>query len=213
MAKTEQKIFIKRFVIALILYFSLMSTYGLFENILSQSVLDFNNRIADKLNSGDGFNKKHIYFELQDGKIIGYIHPKVNFAGSNLESSYVSKDIRLHFFMPFVIVLAVSLLFPSQKAIIFTLICIVLTCLFVEFKLWLYVYNQSNHYLAILENGTREIKLKDGVMNWFINLINNIINIKGAITIRYLIALVNCTLVYYLLNRKNERNFFKNLIN
>lgn len=212
MAKTKQKAFIKRIILSLTIYFSLILAYPIVEVPFTNLMMKVNTNVADKLNTKDGFNNKYIIFEYQDGDLVSYIKNKLVKAGVATETAFVKNNVRTHMYMPFVFMFALAFLFSVKRKILFVSLCFLLTFFFIEFKLWIYIYDQSNHFLYITDKGEYVTKLNDGMFNWVANLINKVVNIKGAIYFRYMFILVSCTFVYYLMNRKNKTSFIKNII-
>lgn len=212
MAETKQKTFIKRIIVSLTIYFSLMLAYPIMEMPFTNLITKINTNVADKLNTKDGFNNKYIVFEYQEGDLVAYIKNTLSKGGVAAETAFIRNNVRTHMYMPFAFMFALAFLFSVKRRILFISLCFLLTFFFIEFKLWIYIYDQSNHFLYITDNGQYITKLNDGVINWVANLINKVVNIKGAIYFRYMFILVSCTFVYYLMNRKNKTSFIKNII-
>lgn len=213
MANIEQKIFLKRFLISVIIFITLMFSVPLFENFTGDILLKVNNNIADKMNAGSGFNEKHISFKVENGDIIAYINNKANLNNTPNATAYVKNNIKIHFYMQIIFVLSISLLFPINRKLLYYSIIIIFTLGYLEIKLWLYIFDQSNHYIELSATGEYITKFKDGPINNLANFINKIINVKGAIYFRYIFTLVYCTLLYLILEKKKASQYFNKLIN
>lgn len=213
MANIEQKIFLKRFILSITVFTILMLSVPIFENITNVLLLKINNNIADKMNTGNGFNEKHISFKIENGDIIAYINNKVNLNNSPNATAYVKNNIKIHFYMQIIFMLSISLLFPIKQKLLYYSIIIFFTLFYLEFKLWIYIFDQSNHYIEMSITGEYITKFKDGIINNIANFINKIINVKGAIYFRYIFTLVYCTLFYLILEKKKASDFFNKLIN
>lgn len=209
MVENKQKAFLIRILIGLSIYFTLMFSYPVIESGVSSFMSKFNSQVADKFNRNEGFNNKFIIFEVQDGELVSYIKNKSFKMGLAGDTAFVKNNLRTHIYMPFVFVLAISVLFNSRKRWLFILSSLLITFIFIEFKLWLYIYDQSNHFLIITDKGEYVPQLKEGIFSWIANTMNKVINIKGAIYFRYIFLLVSCTLLYIVMNKNHKLNFQK----
>jgi hypothetical protein len=202
MVKTNQKELIKRFIIFLIVYLGLTFSYPFLKPIIQTSTLKINQKIANSFNSGNGFNNKFIVFENQDDDLIAYIKNVIKQKGVAGDTSFIKLEYRTHIYMPYVIMISLLFLIRYNKKKYIIPLSIISIFLFIQLKIWVYIFDQSNHFLVITDSGEYIKQLEKGLFVDINNIINKIINIKGALFIRYIYPVIVLTLLYFVFEKK-----------
>lgn len=209
MVKISKKELIKKSIILISIYFVLTLSYNSVSPAVNSFFLKFNQKIANSFNEGDGFNSKYIVFEEQDNVLVAYIKNPIKQKGLVADTSFVQINVRTHLYMPLVVMLSIIFLFNLKRKNLFIISSLVLALAFVEFKIWLLILDQSNHFLIITETGEHLTKIKDGLFPEIWSHLNKIINVKGAIFIRYIIPIIIAVFMYVLFETKERIKLIK----
>lgn len=196
MVKTNQKELIKRFLIFLIVYLGLTFSYPILSPLVKSTTLKFNQKIANSLNAGSGFNEKYIILENQDDELVVYIKNIIKQKGLAGDTSFIKLEYRTHIYMPFIIMISLLFVIKYERKKTIIPLSILLILVFIQFKIWIYILDQSNHYLIISKSGEYVKQLKDGFLLSISNTLNKIVNVKGALFIRYLYPILILTILY-----------------
>jgi hypothetical protein len=207
MVKISKKEIIKKSLILLSIYFVLTLSYNFVSPAVNSFFLKINQKIANSFNAGDGFNNKFIVFEIQDDELVSYIKNPIKRKGLAADTSFVKLNVRTHLYMPLVIMLSIIFIFNLKNKKWFIISSLLLTLAFVEFKIWLYILDQSNHFLIITENGEHLTKINEGIFPEFWSHLNKVINVKGAIFIRYITPVIIASFLYFLMESKEKLRF------
>jgi len=204
MVKISKKEIIKKSMILLSIYFVLTLSYNFVSPAVNSFFLKFNQKVANSFNQGDGFNNKYIVFEEQENELVAYIKNPIKQKGLAADTSFVKINIRTHLYMPLVIMFSIIFLFKLKRKNLFIISGLLLTLAFVEFKIWLLILDQSNHFLIITETGEHLTKINDGLFPEIWSHLNKIVNVKGAIFIRYIIPIIIASFLYVLFESKEK---------
>lgn len=211
MVEISKKEILKRFLVLISIYLGFVFAYPILNPIFKSATLNLNQKIANSFNVDDGFNGKHIVFEIQDDELIAYIKNPVKKRGLAADTSFIRLDVRTHIYMPFVIMISIlSVLRLKNKNILIFFLSFFSILLFIQFKIWIYILDQSNHFLVITDSGEYVSHLKDGFFISFYNILNKIFNIKGALFIRYIYPVATISILYLIFNYNDKKIIFSN---